>query len=95
MRVDYQIFLKSPSPTLLAGSGVASPDIFGGEMFDFRRITLFCLKIRLSKYKMTIFSKNVGGAARILLGYAHAGGICPCVCVVYIQISRGKHSVCS
>jgi len=33
----------------------------GGEMFDFRRITLFCLEKRLSKHKMTIFSKNLGG----------------------------------
>ena len=31
------------------------------KMFDFRRITLFCLEKRLSKYKMTICSKNVGG----------------------------------
>jgi len=29
-------------------------------MFDFRRITLFCLEKRLSKHKMTIFSKNCG-----------------------------------
>jgi len=29
-------------------------------MFDFRRITLFCLEKRLSKHKMTIFSKNWG-----------------------------------
>ena len=29
-------------------------------MFDFRRITLFCLEKRLSKHKMTIFSKNLG-----------------------------------
>ena len=26
-------------------------------MFDFRRITLFCLEKRLSKHKMTMFSK--------------------------------------
>ena len=32
----------------------------GGTMFDFRRITLFCLEKRLSKDKMTIFSKNFG-----------------------------------
>jgi len=31
-------------------------------MFDFRRITLFCLEKRLSKHKMTMFSKNLGGA---------------------------------
>jgi len=30
-------------------------------MYDFRRITLFCLEKRLSKHKMTIFFKNVGG----------------------------------
>jgi len=29
-------------------------------MFDFGRITQFCLKKRLSKHKMTIFSKNLG-----------------------------------
>ena len=29
-------------------------------MFDFRRITLFCLEKRLSKQKMTLFSKNWG-----------------------------------
>jgi len=30
-------------------------------MFDFRRITLFCLEKRLSKHKVTIFSKILGG----------------------------------
>ena len=30
-------------------------------MFDMTRITLFCLEKRLSKHKMTIFSKNLGG----------------------------------
>jgi len=30
-------------------------------MFDFRRITLFCLEKRLSKHKITIFSKNLRG----------------------------------
>jgi len=30
-------------------------------MFDFRRITLFRLGKRLSKHKMTIFYKNLGG----------------------------------
>jgi len=29
-------------------------------MFDFRRITLFCLEKRLSKHNITIFSKNLG-----------------------------------
>jgi len=27
----------------------------GAKMFDFRRITLFCLGYRLSKHKMTTF----------------------------------------
>ena len=42
---------------------VAQPDQNFGEakMFDFRRITLFCLEKCLSKHKMTIFSKNLGG----------------------------------
>ena len=30
-------------------------------MYDFRWITLFCLGKRLSKHKITIFSKNFGG----------------------------------
>ena len=38
-------------------SGVASPKIGGGKMFDFRRITLLYLEIRLSKHKMAIFSE--------------------------------------
>jgi len=38
------------------------PKNFGGsKMFDFRRITLFCLEKRLSKHKMTMFSKHFGG----------------------------------
>jgi len=48
-------------------SGVASPKIWRGpkkfgraKMFDFRRMTLFCLEKRLSKHKITIFSKNLG-----------------------------------
>jgi len=47
------------------GSSVASPKIgdqkFGGvKIFDFRRITLFCLEYHLSKHKMTICSENFG-----------------------------------
>ena len=33
----------------------------GGKMFDFWRITLFCSEKRLSKHKITIFSKNFRG----------------------------------
>jgi len=50
-----------PRVTLYTYSGVASPEIWGGKMFDFRRIKLFCLEKRLSKHKMTMFSKNFGG----------------------------------
>jgi len=39
-----------------------SKNLGEAQMFDFRRITLFCLEKRLSKHKMTMFSKNVGGA---------------------------------
>jgi len=46
---------------------VASPKIWegpknlgGAKMLDFRRITLFCLEKRLSKHKITTFSKNFG-----------------------------------
>ena len=30
-------------------------------MFDFKRITLFCFQKRLSKHKLAICSKNLGG----------------------------------
>jgi len=41
-------------------------------MFDFRGIPLFCLEKRLSKDKMTIFSKNLGGMAPLPPpGYAY------------------------
>ena len=30
-------------------------------MFDFSRMRLFCLEKRLSKHRMAIFSKNLGG----------------------------------
>jgi len=47
-------------------SVVVSPKILGGKnfggskMFDFRRATLFCVRYRLSKHKMTRYSKNLG-----------------------------------
>jgi len=51
----------------------SQPKIFlGGNMFDFRRITLVCLEKRLSKHKMTMFSKNFGGTAPLPPpGYAY------------------------
>jgi len=47
-------------------SGVASPKIWGVKMFDFRPIILFCLEKRLSKHKMTVFSKNLGYAYAVV-----------------------------
>ena len=60
-------------------SGIASPKIWGepknffwAKMFDFTRITLFCLEKRLSKHKMTIFSKNfLGGVAPLATPMRH------------------------
>ena len=58
---------QAPWLRRLQCSGVASPKIgkgkkiWGVKMFDCRRITLFCLGKRLSKHKITIFSKNFGG----------------------------------
>ena len=51
--------------TIHEGSGVASPktweapkNFVASKMLDFWRITLFCLEKRLSRHKMTIFSRN-------------------------------------
>jgi len=42
-------------------------------MFNIRRITIFCLEKRFSKYKMTIFSTNLGGYGPFdLTGYDYA-----------------------
>jgi len=60
-----------------AASGIASPKIWGDKTFDFRRINLFCVEKRLSKNKMTIFSKNFWGAWTLWPpGYAYVNGNC-------------------
>jgi len=81
--------------------GVASPKIWGvknigvAKMFAFRRITLFCLEKCLSKHKMTIFSKTLGGMAPLAppgYVYVHTSGSQPGVSEhpgVYENISRG------
>jgi len=50
--------------------------VFGSvyEMFNFWRITLFCLEKRLSKHKMTIFFPNLKGGMAPLAspGYAYS-----------------------
>jgi len=45
---------------VFAGSGVASPKFFGAKMFGFRRVTVFCLRHRFSKHKMTRYAQNLG-----------------------------------
>jgi len=52
--MEVEILYITPS------SGVAHPK-FGGETFGFRRITPSCLGYRLSKHKMTIYVKKLGG----------------------------------
>jgi len=49
-------------------------NFWGSQMFDFRRITLFCFEKCLSKHKMTIFSVNFlrGMAPLSPPGYAYA-----------------------
>jgi len=42
-------------------NSVASIKVCGAKMFNSRRKTLFWLGYRLSKHKMTLFSKNLGG----------------------------------
>ena len=44
------------------------------QMFNIRRITLFCFEKRFSKHKMTIFSKTFGWGMAPLVppGYAYA-----------------------
>jgi len=54
-------------------------------MFDFRRITLFCLDKRLTKHKMTILSKNLGGMAP----FAPPGYIYGCE-VYFISLTVAK-----
>jgi len=51
--------------------------VSSGVMFDFRRITLFCLEKRLSRHKMTIFSKILGGyGPSSPPGYAYESKYC-------------------
>jgi len=59
---------------LTRARGVSSPKIWGeAKLFDFRRITLFCLEKRLSKHKLAIFSANFWGTEPLLArpGYAY------------------------
>jgi len=53
-------------------------------MFDFKRITLFCLEKRLSKHKMTIFSIKLGGHGP----FAPPGYACEASVLVLSQLLR-------
>ena len=68
------MYFHSVNYRVLWYSAVDSSAIWGAKIFDFRRITLFCLDKRFSKHKMTIFSKNLGGLWPLWppLGYAYA-----------------------
>jgi len=44
-------------------------------MFDFKRIRLLCLEIRLSKHKMTIISKHLCGTMALLASPGYAYGL--------------------
>jgi len=44
-------------------SSVASQNWEGGEMFDFRRATVFFLGRRFPKHNMTRYTKKLGGMA--------------------------------
>jgi len=57
----YHRALASSRKSCLKTSGVASPKIWEAKMFDIRRITSFYLEKRLSKHRMTMFSKNLVG----------------------------------
>jgi len=48
---------------LLLYSGVASPKILGGQNVWFQANNTILFKKRLSKHKMTVFCKNLGGMA--------------------------------
>ena len=50
---------------------------WGGEILDLEGIAVFCLEKRLSKHKMTIFSKNLGVGACPFgpHGYAYGLGV--------------------
>jgi len=61
-------FMLSELSSVVRHSSVASPKFWEGpkqfgedKMFDFRRITRFCLGYRVSKHKMTAASKHTGG----------------------------------
>jgi len=63
---------------------VASPKFFGGgEVYDFRRITLLYLEKRLSKHKITIFQK---------FGGPWPPWLCPCHRPVVNMILFSAHS---
>jgi len=59
----------------ITGQWHNQPKNWGGKMFDFRRITLYCLEKRFSFHKMTVCSKNLEGRAPLVgLSYAYVTG---------------------
>jgi len=69
------------------------------KMFDFRRITIFCLECRLSKHKMTRYVKNVGGRGhpwlRLWTVYIREPYACgPCISVNRTPVNRTPVKSC-
>jgi len=55
--------LKRVEPLKSRSSSVASLKFRGGQILDFRLATVLCMGCRLSKHKITRYSKNSGGMA--------------------------------
>jgi len=56
----------------------SQPKNWGGKMFDFKQIALFCLEKRPLKHRITIFFKHLGGAMALLPppGYVYDHNTC-------------------
>jgi len=59
------------APTSVDSPKILGENLGGVKMFDFRRITLFCLGYCFSRHKMTICSKNWGAWPPSPPGYTY------------------------
>jgi len=66
-------------------------------MLDFRRITPFCLEKRLSKHKITVYSKNLGGHGPFSLpDYAYGkqpSTFQHCLVILYHEIEQSLRTL--
>ena len=63
---------------------------WGAKVLDFRRITLFCLEKRLSKHKMTVFSKHLG-CWGVMAPFAPPGYACVLWSATFFAMGRCSH----